>query len=389
MTSLDPRTDGWIDALVERTTAQLRTELHALAAQLSEIVVRQRAEAEHEASTSAESAANALLTEAIALERSNAQALAAEAEGKASALQATIERLSAEIADLRDRTAAYTAEVERQQTAALLDARAAERQAGSDAVGTLGEGCRELDTAQTLSSLLNALADCAARLVDRSALLVLRGGTLRGWSARGLDREPATIEVNSADRTPVARAWQTGKVEASTADDLGAHLLSPTQAGHIAIAIPIVVDRDVVAVLYGGDEGGGRQAPTAWAEGLEVLARYAGRCLESLTRRRMPELMRASAAERAKVQMAQQDDESAQRYARLLVAEIKLYNEAALEEGRRESDIMRRLRPQIERAQALYNERVPAEHRARTAYFEDELVRTLAGGDRALLGQAT
>jgi len=30
---------------------------------------------------------------------------------------------------------------------------------------------------------------------------------------------------------------------------------------------------------------------------------------------------------------------------------------------------------------------VPAERR--TTYFEDELVRTLAGGDRALLGQAT
>jgi len=103
--------------------------------------------------------------------------------------------------------------------------------------------------------------------------------------------------------------------------------------------------------------------------------------------RRMPELMRAGAADRARAQMAQQDDEAAQRYARLLVAEIKLYNEEALEEGRRESDIMRRLRPQIERAQALYNERVPAERR--TTYFEDELVRTLAGGDRALLGQAT
>ena len=50
---------------------------------------------------------------------------------------------------------------------------------------------------------------------------------------------------------------------------------------------------------------------------------------------------------------------------------------------------MRRLRPQIERARALYDERVPAEQRARTSYFQDELIRTLAGGDRALLGQAT
>jgi len=387
MTSLDSRIDGWIDALVERTTAQLRAELGTLRTELSEIVQQHQAEAAREARTSAEAAATALLTEAIAVERSQAESLATEAKATASALQSTIDRLSAEIGDLRDQTERYTAEAQRQQSSALVHTAAEARQADLDAISTLGEACRELDAAQTLSSVLNALADRAALLVSRSAILVARAGTLRGWTVRGLDAEAASIDVSSADRTPVARAWLNGTIEASTADDMGAHLLSPQQAGRIGMALPIVVDHQLVAVLYGDDEGDGHQAPSSWQEPLEVLARYAGRCLESLTMRRMPELMRAGAADRARAQMAQQDDEAAQRYARLLVAEIKLYNEEALEEGRRESDIMRRLRPQIERAQALYNERVPAERR--TTYFEDELVRTLAGGDRALLGQAT
>jgi hypothetical protein len=388
MTSLAPRIDGWIDALVARTTAQLRAELGTFTAELSQLVEHQQVEAAREARTSAEAAANALLTEAIAVERSHAQALATEAQTKASALQSTIERLSAEIADLRDRTERYTTEAARQERSALVDVRAEEREAALDASSTLAEACRELDAAQTLSSLLTALADRAALLVSRSALLVVRAGTLRGWAVRGLDQEAASIEVSRGDRTPAARAAISGTVETSTSDEVGAHVLAPRDAGRIGIAIPIVVDRQVVAVLY-GDDADARQVPSAWPERLEVLARYAGRCLESLTMRRMPELMRAGAADRARAQMAQHDDESAQRYARLLVAEIKLYNETALEEGRRERDIMRRLRPQIERAQALYNERVPAEQRARTTYFEDELVRTLAGGDRALLGQAT
>jgi hypothetical protein len=388
MTPLSPRIDDWIDALVERTTAQLRAELGTFTAQLSEIVEHRQAEAAREARTSAEAAANALLTEAIAIERSQARTLAADAQTKASALQSTIERLSAEIADLRDRTERYTVEAERQKSAALVDARAQERAAELEELGPLREACRELDRAQTLSSLLTTLADRAALMVSRSALLVVRGDTLRGWASRGLDTDAAPIEVSRGDRTAVARAWVSGTVETSASDEVGAHVLTPEEAGRVGIAIPILVDREVVAVLY-GDHADARQVPSAWPERLEVLARYAGRCLESVTMRRMPELIRAGAADRARAQMAQHDDESAQRYARLLVAEIKLYNETALEEGRRESDIMRRLRPQIERAQALYNERVPAEQRARTTYFEEELVRTLAGGDRALLGQAT
>ena len=142
-----------------------------------------------------------------------------------------------------------------------------------------------------------------------------------------------------------------------------------------------------MGVLYADDDGPApRPVPSAWPEIAEILARHASRCLESMTARRIPELVRASASERARLQTRQQDDESAQRYARLLVAEIKLYNESAVDEARRDGAILRRLRPQIERAERLYAERVPEPVRARTDYFAQELVRTLAGGNAALLG---
>ena len=80
------------------------------------------------------------------------------------------------------------------------------------------------------------------------------------------------------------------------------------------------------------------------------------------------------------------DENGARRYARLLVSEIKLYNEAAVHIGRQKRDLMSRLRPEIERARRLYEERVPASVAARGTYFQQELVQTLADGDSALLG---
>ena len=83
---------------------------------------------------------------------------------------------------------------------------------------------------------------------------------------------------------------------------------------------------------------------------------------------------------------ASDEESGARRYARLLVSEIKLYNEAAVRDGRERRDLLARLRPEIERARRLYEERVPATVGGRGLYFQQELVQTLAGGDPGLLG---
>ena len=79
------------------------------------------------------------------------------------------------------------------------------------------------------------------------------------------------------------------------------------------------------------------------------------------------------------------DDEGARRYARLLISEIKLYHEADVLAGRRERDLASRLGDEITRARVLYEQRVPAHVRQSTDCFHDELVRTLADGDGALI----
>lgn len=76
----------------------------------------------------------------------------------------------------------------------------------------------------------------------------------------------------------------------------------------------------------------------------------------------------------------------ARRFARLLISEIKLYNEQKVAEGRIEHDLYDRLREYIDRSREMYDKRVKAEVASRYDYFHGELVNTLAEGDASKLG---
>ncbi len=78
----------------------------------------------------------------------------------------------------------------------------------------------------------------------------------------------------------------------------------------------------------------------------------------------------------------------ARRFARLLVSEIKLYNENKVKEGRTNADLYDRLREDIDRSRQMYDKRVAAPVAARHDYFHQELVNLLAEGDPAKLGQS-
>ncbi len=76
----------------------------------------------------------------------------------------------------------------------------------------------------------------------------------------------------------------------------------------------------------------------------------------------------------------------ARRFARLLVSEIKLYNEQKVTEGRRNRDLYDRLKEDIDRSRQMYDKRVMPGVAARFDYFYDEMVQTLAEGDPNKLG---
>ena len=305
---------------------------------------------------------------------------------------------------------------------AATEARLSERGADLACATRLLEVTRRCDRASSLTEILDSLADYAHAEVGRAALFLVQGARLHGWRILGFDNVPedghgVDLDVGAAE--VIARAVRTGEPVATSdlvarADDHGAQeklppFLAPT-AGRVGLATPVHVGHQVVAALY-TDEGGGapKCTPSAWPEIVEVAVRHAGRCLEVLTAskvasvragsrteavaaHRTGQVPAASAVSRAGSSPAERalaEEEGARRYARLLVSEIKLYNEAAVVEGKQARNVLARLRPEIDRARRLYEEKFPVAVGAGVNWFDEELVKTLADGDASLLGKVT
>ncbi len=78
----------------------------------------------------------------------------------------------------------------------------------------------------------------------------------------------------------------------------------------------------------------------------------------------------------------------ARRFARLLVSEIKLYNEKKVLEGREASDLYDRLKEAIDRSREMYDKRVQPPVAAKFDYFHYELVNALSDGTAERLGRS-
>jgi hypothetical protein len=210
------------------------------------------------------------------------------------------------------------------------------------------------------------------------------------WLVRGEELQPWRHDPASTPLDPVALHADNPIADAARS--------RTTARRDESVAVPLMLAGDVVAVLVTANP----QPPAPNADALEVLALYASRALESITAfktaralTRQPEHSGAAQAHTGSGAESANDDggsgisaedrASAQRYAKLLVSEIKLYHEAEVVEGRRDRDLATRLGGEIARARVMYEQRVPAHVRRQADYFHDELVRTLANGDPALL----
>ena len=76
----------------------------------------------------------------------------------------------------------------------------------------------------------------------------------------------------------------------------------------------------------------------------------------------------------------------AHRFARLLVDEIKLYNQVKVSEGRKNKDLYDRLKEDIEKSRATYQKRYGNTAAGGADYFSQELVRSLAEDDTSIMG---
>lgn len=96
-----------------------------------------------------------------------------------------------------------------------------------------------------------------------------------------------------------------------------------------------------------------------------------------------------AAAEPSAPEISPEDQEvhrKAQRFARLLVDEIKLYNQAKVAEGRKNKDLYDRLKETIEKTRATYQKRYGNTVAASANYLQHEIIRSLAEDDLSIMG---
>ena len=296
----------------------------------------------------------------------------------------------AERADADARAYAFGQEAGR--IAGLQDGRIAGLHDGDEAVARLADAIRAIDATRSLTSILDLLVTHAAREADRVALLLVRDAKLQRWRLVGFDaalENDPTLEFAIDDADVAGDAVKRNAIVAAAgATEPGrAPAFAASSSWSESVCVPIALGGAVVAALYADRRD--ENAPPLWRVRIEMLARHATRSLEALIAFKAARLFTSSAGEFTGSSDASdtsaEDQTAAQRYARLLVSEIRLYHEDAVAAGRRERDLATRLGGEIARARMLYEQRVTSRVRQRADYFQDELVRTLADGDPALL----
>jgi hypothetical protein len=285
-----------------------------------------------------------------------------------------------------------------------------ERETMLAAMERLVTAFRRLDEGQSLSQLLDVLAAESAQETPRCAVFVVRGRNLQGWSFSGFDAAPrdarsvtfALDVIPDFERVIDQGARAEVHHTAFSGDDSGPLNFITLRHEDVGVAVPVIVGGQVAALVY-ADDGADldRPAPASWPEAIELLARHAARCLEAQTAIRAARLsnggqsstqsVRSAVGTAASAVVASTVDspyaeEHARRYARLLIADVRLKNETAVRLGREARDLWRRLQPEIATARESFNERVSPSVLQRDRIFEEELVRTLADGDDSLFG---
>lgn len=252
------------------------------------------------------------------------------------------------------------------------------------------------------ADILRSLLDGAARFCGRSALFVLKGNNLTGWQGRGFAHEDRLKSTNiDAAQGLAGRAIRDRSAVGAAAQEFDSGFISQQGAPSDGNAwlLPLVVRDKVAAVLY---SDAGTASKRVDGSALQILVRAAGQWLEILTARKTsgtPEVAAAASAsvgqasrpamESAPQSISGEEQElhtKAQRFAKLLVDEIRLYNQAKVKEGRQTRELYRVLREDIEKSRDTYNRRYANTSVADAGYFTQEVIRILADNDASLLG---
>jgi hypothetical protein len=332
----------------------------------------------------------------------------------------------------------------------VLEALPAESEAAGaprENAGALVHAVASIHAGSTQKEVLRALLDAGSEHCSRIALFVVKAGAASGWQSRGFGDEEAVkdfpLDLNAG---PVAHTYQNRVATPGNIAEMGGQFVgqfgSPTNEQ--VLVLPLALKDKVAALVYadGGDSSKLSAdslellvlATSAWLEVISLRKQAAARedveaaaversappvqtvssfsdpfathAAEHVPSPRQPEpepaaevveVASAHAASAAAPAAATDPlaglspadadiHRKAQRFARLLVDEIKLYNQAKVAEGRRNKDLYDRLKEDIDKSRGTFHKRYGSTVAASGDYLQNELVRSLAEDDISVMG---
>ena len=313
--------------------------------------------------------------------------------------------------------------------------------------GNLVQAIATVHAGSTQKEILRALLDACSTSATRVALFVVKAGAASGWQCRGFGDDDAVKDLPlDLNNGPAAHAYQNRAVTPGNIAEMDARFVDRFggPANEQVLVLPLVLKDKVAALLYADGGAGGAMEPpslevlvlatSAWLEvaslrkqaqkepeaasvapayatSVETVSSYvdpfAGHAPRHTDRAPEPEPVAevvevaahaAGAGAVASAPAAAADPfaglspedadthRKAQRFARLLVDEIKLYNQAKVNEGRRNKDLYDRLKEDIEKSRSSYQKRYGNTVAASGDYFQREVIRSLAEEDVSVMG---
>jgi hypothetical protein len=354
--------------------------------------------------------------------------------------QAVAQALQSELPQLQSQIA-------RQVLDALPAGTSAATPPTTEGASALVRAVSSIHAGSTQKEILRALLDAGSAYCVRIALFVVKAGTASGWQARGFDDDENvkdfSLDLNGG---PVAHTYQNRVATPGNIAEMGGPFVEQfgAPANEQVLVLPLALKDKVAALVYADGGGGGKldssalellvMATSAWlevaslrkqasakdeafgskavsaAQPVQTVSSYsdpfAGHAPKHVPASPPAEpepavevvevaAVHASAAAAPAAAtdplagLSPEDADvhrKAQRFARLLVDEIKLYNQAKVAEGRRNKDLYDRLKEDIDKSRGTFQKRYGSTAAAGADYFHHELLRSLAEDDVSIMG---
>src|SRR5215813_6978466 len=214
--------------------------------------------------------------------------------------------------------------------------------AGSLPTDLLNAAASSIQDSTSQAEILRHLLEGSARFCGRAALFVIKGGAMNGWQGTGFENNDAVKSINlSASAGLANRAIQGRTPVTGPANEFDGGFLAAVGApvdGN-CVVLPLVVKEKVAAALYA--DAGQLQDSTVDLSALTLLCRFTALWLELVALRKAgatvpaedaqshPSVAHPAGTDAATAAVAEDSDvhKKAKRFAKLLVDEIKLYNQ--------------------------------------------------------------